>query len=132
MERTQAIATAKSLSTRIMSNSQYSWLLAQLNLFDMTDSRHYSIRTIKETLPKDRLLVVKLEDGLGWEQICPFLDQPIPEEQYPRGNEPDKFHRIVGDYMEPRVKAAMVNFGAMVTATAGIAGYLGWRYYLRQ
>ncbi|KAE8165696.1 Tubulin/FtsZ, GTPase domain-containing protein [Aspergillus tamarii] len=80
------------------------------------------IRTIKETLPKDRLLVVKLEDGLGWEQICPFLDQPIPEEQYPRGNEPDKFHRIVGDYMEPRVKAAMVNFGAMVTATAGIAG----------
>ncbi|KAE8360395.1 hypothetical protein BDV27DRAFT_167849 [Aspergillus caelatus] len=87
------------------------------------------IRSIKETLPKDRLLVVKLEDGLGWEQICPFLDQPIPEEKYPRGNEPDKFHRIVADYMEPRVKAAMVNFGAMVTATAGIAGYLGWSLF---
>ncbi|KNG89360.1 hypothetical protein ANOM_002662 [Aspergillus nomiae NRRL 13137] len=70
------------------------------------------IRTIKETLPSDRLLVVKLEDGLGWEQICPFLDLPIPEEKYPRGNEPDKFHRIVADYMEPRVKAAMLNLGA--------------------
>ncbi|OGM42402.1 tubulin alpha-1 chain [Aspergillus bombycis] len=87
------------------------------------------IRTMKETLPEDRLLVVKLEDGLGWEQICPFLDLPIPEEKFPRGNEPDKFHRIVADYMEPRVKAAILNFGAMVTATAGVAGYLGWRYF---
>ncbi|QMW26966.1 hypothetical protein G4B84_002255 [Aspergillus flavus NRRL3357] len=87
------------------------------------------IRTMKGTLPKDRLLVVKLEEGLGWEQICPFLDLPIPEEKYPRGNEPDKFHRIVADYMEPRVKAAMLNLGAMVLATAGVAGYLGWRYY---
>ncbi|KJK63919.1 Tubulin C-terminal domain protein [Aspergillus parasiticus SU-1] len=85
------------------------------------------IRSMKDTLPKDRLLVVKLEEGLGWEQICPFLDLPIPEEKYPRGNDPDMFHRIVADYMEPRVKAAMLNLGAMVTATAGIAGYLGWR-----
>lgn len=92
----------------------------------------YSIRTMKGTLPKDRLLVVKLEEGLGWEQICPFLDLPIPEGKYPRGNEPDKFHRIVADYMEPRVKAAMLNLGAMVLATAGVAGYLGWRYYVRQ
>ncbi|KAB8215972.1 hypothetical protein BDV33DRAFT_227295 [Aspergillus novoparasiticus] len=90
------------------------------------------IRSMKDTLPKDRLLVVKLEEGLGWEQICPFLDLPIPEEKYPRGNEPDTFHRIVADYMEPRVKAAMLNLGAMVTATAGIAGYLGWRYYESQ
>ncbi|KAE8309993.1 Tubulin/FtsZ, GTPase domain-containing protein [Aspergillus transmontanensis] len=85
------------------------------------------IRSMNDTLPKDRLLVVKLEEGLGWEQICPFLDLPIPEEKYPRGNDPDMFHRIVADYMEPRVKAAMLNLGAMVTATAGIAGYLGWR-----
>ncbi|KAE8374384.1 hypothetical protein BDV26DRAFT_270104 [Aspergillus bertholletiae] len=90
------------------------------------------IQTIKKTIPQERLLVVKLEDGLGWEQICPFLDQPIPKEKYPRGNEPDTFHKIVGGYLEPRVRAAMLNLGAVVTATAGVAGYLGWRYYVRQ
>ncbi|KAF4275905.1 hypothetical protein CNMCM8812_007699 [Aspergillus fumigatus] len=29
------------------------------------------IKAVKNTVPKDRLLVIKLEDGLGWEQICP-------------------------------------------------------------
>ncbi|KAE8356070.1 hypothetical protein BDV28DRAFT_7362 [Aspergillus coremiiformis] len=89
------------------------------------------IRSVKEVLPKERLLVVKLEEGLGWDQICPFLDVPIPEETYPRGNEPDKFHMLVADYLEPRVKVAMVKFGVFVTATVGIAGYLGWKYHLR-
>ncbi|KAE8151539.1 hypothetical protein BDV25DRAFT_152531 [Aspergillus avenaceus] len=89
------------------------------------------ISTVKETLPQDRLLVVKLEEGLGWEQICPFLEQPIPEEKYPRGNEPDKFHRIVAEYLEPRIKAAMMKFGGAV-ATVAVAGLLGWRYYVQQ
>ncbi|KAF5862048.1 hypothetical protein ETB97_012194 [Aspergillus alliaceus] len=87
------------------------------------------IRDIKAALPKDRLLVITLEDGLDWEQICPFLDVPIPQEKYPRGNEPDKFHRIIEDYVGPRVKAALLNLGALATATVGITGYLGWRYY---
>ncbi|XRM36999.1 hypothetical protein ABZX51_000491 [Aspergillus tubingensis] len=87
------------------------------------------IREVKETLPKDRLLVVRLEDGLGWEEICPFLDVPIPEEKYPRGNEPDKFHKIIEDYLEPKLKAAMINLGTFVVTVAGIGGYLGWKYY---
>ncbi|PWY84009.1 hypothetical protein BO83DRAFT_374403 [Aspergillus eucalypticola CBS 122712] len=87
------------------------------------------IREVKETLPKDRLLVVRLEDGLGWEEICPFLDVPTPEEKYPRGNEPDKFHKIIEDYLEPKLKAAMINLGTFVVTVAGIGGYVGWRYY---
>ncbi|KAL4890256.1 P-loop containing nucleoside triphosphate hydrolase protein [Aspergillus ambiguus] len=86
------------------------------------------IQTVKNTLPKDRLLVVKLEEGLGWEQICPFLELPIPEQKYPRGNDPETFQKIVEDWLQPRVKAALLNLGGIVTATAGIAGYLGWRY----
>ncbi|RAL05402.1 uncharacterized protein BO80DRAFT_461268 [Aspergillus ibericus CBS 121593] len=85
------------------------------------------IRTVKQTLPEDRLLVVRLEDGLGWEQICPFLDVPIPEQKYPRGNEPNVFHKIVEKYLDPRVKAAMINLGTTVAAVAGIGGYLAWK-----
>ncbi|GKZ35039.1 hypothetical protein AbraIFM66950_005479 [Aspergillus brasiliensis] len=87
------------------------------------------IQEVKKTLPKDRLLVVKLEDGLGWDEICPFLDVPIPEEKYPRGNEPDKFHKIIEDYLGPKLKAAMISLGTSVATVAGIGGYLGWRYY---
>ncbi|OOF95309.1 hypothetical protein ASPCADRAFT_507202, partial [Aspergillus carbonarius ITEM 5010] len=87
------------------------------------------IRTVKETLPKDRLLVVKLEDGLGWDQICPFLGVAIPEQKYPRGNEPDTFHKIIENYVAPRVKAAMVNLGTTVAAVAGIGGYIAWKYF---
>ncbi|KAF9882899.1 hypothetical protein FE257_004913 [Aspergillus nanangensis] len=87
------------------------------------------IRGAKEILPKDRLQVIKLEDGLGWEQICPFLELPIPEQPYPRGNEPDKFEKIIIDYLQPRVNAAMMKLGALVVPTLGVAGYLGWKYF---
>ncbi|GCB26243.1 hypothetical protein AAWM_09128 [Aspergillus awamori] len=87
------------------------------------------IQEVKKTLPKDRLLVVRLEDGLGWEEICPFLDVPIPEEKYPRGNEPDRFHKIIEEYLEPKLKNSMINLGTFVATIAGIGGYVGWRLY---
>ncbi|KAM0093360.1 hypothetical protein ACP6JD_003125 [Aspergillus fumigatus] len=66
------------------------------------------IKAVKNTVPKDRLLVIKLEDGLGWEQICPFLGVPIPEEKYPRGNDADNFKGLVENYFRERTRAAMV------------------------
>jgi hypothetical protein len=90
---------------------------------------NYSIRAVKNTVPKERLLVIKLEDGLGWEQICPFLDMPIPEEKYPRGNEVDKFQGLVEDYFKKRTRAAMRNLGAIIVPVLGLSGYLGWKYF---
>ncbi|KAJ8205217.1 hypothetical protein LV164_005625 [Aspergillus fumigatus] len=66
------------------------------------------IKAVKNTVPKDHLLVIKLEDGLGWEQICPFLGVPIPEEKYPRGNDADNFKGLVENYFRERTRAAMV------------------------
>lgn len=37
--------------------------------------------------------MVRLEDGLGWEQICPFMGIDIPHTPYPRGNIPGEFHK---------------------------------------
>ncbi|KAF7596688.1 hypothetical protein BBP40_000611 [Aspergillus hancockii] len=87
------------------------------------------IRTVKEMVPKDRLLVVRLEDGLGWEQVCPFLDLPIPGEKYPRGNDPDKFHLIVEELLGPRAKLALLRLSALVLPVMGLTGYLGWRHF---
>ncbi|KAF9893853.1 hypothetical protein FE257_010023 [Aspergillus nanangensis] len=88
------------------------------------------IHAVKETLPQDRTLVIKLEDGLGWAQICPFLEMDIPDQPYPQANVQEKFQAIIGDFMRPRVMAAMVRLGVVVAPTLGVAGYLGWKYGL--
>ncbi|RJE19487.1 hypothetical protein PHISCL_08172 [Aspergillus sclerotialis] len=86
------------------------------------------IKTVKERLPKDRTLIVKLEDGLGWEQICPFLDVPIPDEPYPDANDQDNFQNIVGKFMHPGILAAWLRLGALAVPSLGVMGFLGWRF----
>lgn len=88
-----------------------------------------SIKAVKNTVPKDRLLVIKLEDGLGWDQICPFLGVPIPEEKYPRGNDAGNFKGLVENYFRERTRAAMVRLGVLLVPAFGVTGYLGWKYF---
>ncbi|KAI0017055.1 P-loop containing nucleoside triphosphate hydrolase protein [Xylariomycetidae sp. FL0641] len=54
---------------------------------------------MQKLLPPEKLLVVKLEDGLGWEEICPFLGHPVPAQRYPRGNDPQEFSKLIRSYM---------------------------------
>ncbi|KAI3324668.1 P-loop containing nucleoside triphosphate hydrolase protein [Xylariaceae sp. AK1471] len=56
----------------------------------MKEYEEYNAKA-KELVPADRLLVVKLEDGLGWEEICPFLGMEIPTIPYPRMNNTKQF-----------------------------------------
>lgn len=72
-------------------------------------------------------MLVKLEEGLRWEQICPFLDLPIPDEKYPRGNEPEKFRKLLESHLKPRVQLAVLRLGALAVTALGIIGYAGWR-----
>lgn len=37
------------------------------------------ITRVKALVPSERLHVIKLEDGLGWEELCGFLGCPVPE-----------------------------------------------------
>lgn len=34
----------------------------------------------------DDLLIISLENGEGWEKLCPFLSKPIPEKDFPHAN----------------------------------------------
>ena len=40
---------------------------------------------VRESVPSDRLLVFRVEDG--WEPLCEFLDRPVPAEPFPYLNE---------------------------------------------
>lgn len=44
---------------------------------------------VRDTLPADRLLIFTPADG--WEPLCRFLDQPVPESDFPRSNARDEF-----------------------------------------
>ncbi|KAL0933490.1 uncharacterized protein CTRU02_212453 [Colletotrichum truncatum] len=52
-------------------------------------------KTAKEIIPPEKLLVIRLEDGLGWEQICSFLGHEVPDVPYPRVNEAEQFQKMV-------------------------------------
>ncbi|KAF6816933.1 hypothetical protein CSOJ01_02630 [Colletotrichum sojae] len=52
-------------------------------------------KTVKELVPAEKLLVLKLEDGLGWEKICSFLGHDVPDVPYPRVNESAEFQVMV-------------------------------------
>ncbi len=41
---------------------------------------------VLSTIPADRLLVMNVTAGDGWEKLCPFLGKDIPDEPFPRQN----------------------------------------------
>ncbi|KAJ8119944.1 hypothetical protein ONZ43_g3220 [Nemania bipapillata] len=83
-------------------------------------------KTAKALTPKDHLLVAKLEDGFGWEQICPFLGHQIPEARYPRGNAPQEFHKMGNEILGPRIRRA--GLMAVSAAVVPILSISIWYY----
>ena len=43
---------------------------------------HQHNRNVIDAIPKDRLLVMDIPGGDGWEKLCPFLGVPIPDNKY--------------------------------------------------
>ncbi|KAJ5693174.1 hypothetical protein N7462_002597 [Penicillium macrosclerotiorum] len=91
-------------------------------------SYYDDIKMAKETIPADRLCIIKLEEGLGWEQICPFLGLPIPEEEYPDRNGPERFKRIVENFLKPHMLAATLRLGAVTLPALGVLGWASMKY----
>jgi hypothetical protein len=47
------------------------------------------IREVETTVPADRLLTFDVKDG--WQPLCAFLGEPIPDEPFPHTNTKDEF-----------------------------------------
>ncbi|KAI0020808.1 P-loop containing nucleoside triphosphate hydrolase protein [Xylariomycetidae sp. FL0641] len=71
---------------------------------------------VRALVPPDRLLVVRLEDGLGWEQICPFLGVDVPAVPYPRKNDTRQFQANLTSIFAPGNRRAV----AILTAALGV------------
>jgi hypothetical protein len=62
----------------------------------------------------ERLLVYEV--GEGWEPLCKFLDLPIPDVDFPRGNDKESFHASCWELDRSRL---------MVVLGKGLVGVVG-------
>ncbi|CAG8253674.1 unnamed protein product [Penicillium salamii] len=92
--------------------------------------QHYEeyIRRVKETVPTHQLCHIRLEDGLGWENICPFLGLPVPEQAYPDRNEPGKMQQLTQEMFKPMLVTAVIKLSAFVVPAVGITWWATINY----
>ncbi|KAJ5777066.1 hypothetical protein N7520_000312 [Penicillium odoratum] len=93
--------------------------------------RYYQdyIKRAKATIPADRLCLINIDKhNLDWDAICPFLGLPVPKEEYPDRNEPEKFQAMVKGFLEPIVKTAAIRFGVTALTTLGVLGWASMKY----
>lgn len=78
-------------------------------------------------VPKDKLQSFSLEDGFGWEQLCPALDQPIPDVEYPRKNTPSRFDDLQSGFLDKAVRRAIIKATSSVVLPLAVgAGWYVW------
>ncbi|KAK8016162.1 hypothetical protein PG993_014351 [Apiospora rasikravindrae] len=86
------------------------------------------IAKAKTAAPSGKLHVIKLEEGLDWESICPFLGCEVPSESYPRGNDRVEFKQIMGAYMAPGINKAIMGVSAVVVPLIGLGAWALVKY----
>jgi hypothetical protein len=81
------------------------------------------LKHVKAIVPPERLLVLNLEKGFGWEEICSFLGHEVPEEPYPRINAIADFHVAAEMVLAPAVKKTtqILTWSSTAAAIAGVA-----------
>ncbi|KAJ4257364.1 hypothetical protein NW762_008483 [Fusarium torreyae] len=76
---------------------------------------HYEL--VRKTVPADRLLEFRVQQG--WEPLCKFLGEPVPETEFPNLNDAKQFV-FAHSMMWWIAFAKMVGKGSLMTAVAGI------------
>ena len=72
------------------------------------------VEHVKNTVPKDRLLVFEVKEG--WEPLCKFLNIPEPNEPFPRLNDTPS---MLQKFKKIRIVSYMVVWG--IPIAIGIA-----------
>ncbi|KAI0021296.1 hypothetical protein F4780DRAFT_778809 [Xylariomycetidae sp. FL0641] len=71
------------------------------------------IDEVKRIVTAEQLKVCKLEDGFGWNELCPYIGVPIPDRPWPALHTPDEFQAHVA----PKIKKSILKGLVGVTAT---------------
>ncbi|KAI1747310.1 P-loop containing nucleoside triphosphate hydrolase protein [Xylaria castorea] len=87
------------------------------------------IAEVKRLVPPEQLKIIKLEDGFGWNELCPYLGVPVPDTPWPSLNKPEEFHGIVGPMIKKAASKGMAGI-ATIIVVAAVAMWYGRRNLL--
>ena len=82
------------------------------------------IKAVKRDVPADRLTIIKLEDGLGWKELCAFTGDPIPSDPYPRGTEHEGMLKA---FFASAIQTSMLRVAGLAAPVIG-AGVWFWMH----
>lgn len=89
---------------------------------------------VRKIVPPDQLLEIKLEDGLAWDEICPFLGDEVPDVPYPRANDPQEFKRtiqgIMASHWRQSLWTGLMSWGPFVAFA--LAAIPAWKLGVRK
>ncbi|KAI0424056.1 hypothetical protein F5Y09DRAFT_336080 [Xylaria sp. FL1042] len=66
--------------------------------------------------------ILKLEDGFGWNELCPYMGIPIPDTPWPALNTPEEFHSLA----RPKFQTAISKGVAGMTTIVAVAAIGIW------
>ncbi|POS78358.1 hypothetical protein DHEL01_v203239 [Diaporthe helianthi] len=80
---------------------------------------------VKALVPPERLLILDLEKGFGFKEICQFLDKPIPDDEYPRSNALAEFNAAAEYILAPATrKVKLITSAVTVGISAIVLGFV--------
>nr|XP_039258331.1 uncharacterized protein LOC120334882 [Styela clava] len=90
---------------------------------------------VKSTCPSNKLLIYNVKDG--WEPLCNFLNQEIPDKPFPRKNiKANMTHKLLANkwehdcgLMEDLHRRFKIFLGTLVFLIIAIISYVGMRYF---
>lgn len=82
---------------------------------------------MKRLVPPERLLVLDLEKGFGWDEICPFLECEVPESPYPQSNTMAEFHAAAEMVIRPAKRRTVVILSSTAVATVAAVAFWIWK-----
>jgi sulfotransferase family protein len=87
-----------------------------------------SIAKAKSLVPPEQLLCLRLEDGMDWDKICPFLVVPVPDAEWPSKHEADEFSKGVDSSTSPMLRNAMSRMIITASVIVGVVAFGSWNF----
>ncbi|KAI2638402.1 hypothetical protein GGS21DRAFT_488485 [Xylaria nigripes] len=84
------------------------------------------IADVKRLVPPEQLTVFKLEDGFGWNELCPYMGVPIPDAPWPNLNTVEEIEAALWPLVQSGLYKGMVASATLV-AIAAIGMWYAWQ-----
>lgn len=93
------------------------------NVRNMRENYVHYIDLVKKLIPPERMRVIRLKDGLGWKEVCDYLEKPIPNGvPYPMRVDHSP---LIKAWMGEHIRNALFKFGLTLVPFVGAGVYFG-------